>query len=42
MTSLEALLESLSPAMELDLMAGVDTSLPPEQRIVDITGVASK
>nr|DAP42296.1 MAG TPA: hypothetical protein [Caudoviricetes sp.] len=40
MTSLEALLESLSPAMELDLMAGGDTSLPPEQRTVDDTGAA--
>ena len=35
MTALEALLESLSPAMELDLMAGGDTSLPPEQRTSD-------
>lgn len=35
MTSLEALLESLSPAMELDLMAGGDTSLPPEERTTD-------
>lgn len=42
MTSLEALLESLSPAMELDLMEGGDTSLPPEQRTVDDTGAASK
>ena len=35
MTALEALLESLSPAMELDLMAGGDTTLPPEQRTSD-------